>query len=198
MIAQLLIAIMLLAPLTATAYEILAFGTSNTNSKNVERSKSFTAHLQDQLRAKGHDVTVVNAGVDGDKPFWMINRMPDLINGNTRLVIFEPGPNDRNKSSNVEYSEKILAELQQKKLRTIYISHGYIQTEDEGRDTALKYGALYYGHWHRNVPKDREHFQFDQPPPNLGHMTAEGCQMVANQILPLVEMAISERLTASF
>lgn len=57
------------------AFEILALGTSNTNCKGVERSKIFTAHLEELLRAEGFDANVINAGVDGDTPARMIKRL---------------------------------------------------------------------------------------------------------------------------
>jgi hypothetical protein len=75
------------------------------------------------LQADGYDVKVINAGLDGDKPFWMEARLRAGITEKTKIVIFEPGPNDRNKASNVEYSEKILSTLQTLQMPTIYISH---------------------------------------------------------------------------
>lgn len=102
-------------------------------------------------------------GVDGDKPFWMINRMKTLVHETTRLVLFEPGPNDANKSSNVEYSEKILADLQSKNIPVIYLSNPRIQDEVEAQTTANKFGAYYYGAWNKGVPTDRIHRQYDLP-----------------------------------
>ena len=187
-LARCLLVVCCLSSFEALAYEVLAIGTSNTNCKNVDRSRSFTAHLQELLRAKGQDATVINAGVDGDKPQWMVNRLPGLINEHTKLVIFEPGPNDRNKSSNIEYSEKILEYLQTRKMPTIYISHIFIQQGAEGKATADKFGAYYYGHWNQGIPLDRTHYQYDLRGP--GHLTAEGCQLVAEQLLPLVEKVL--------
>lgn len=176
----------------AAAYEVLALGTSNTNCKGVERAKSFTVHLQELLRADGYDAIVVNAGEDGDKPFWMINRMSRYINAETRLVIFEPGPNDRNPSSNIGYSEKILAELQARKLPVIYVSNLLIQNLEEARLTAAKFGADYYGPWTLGVPVDSVHRQYDMPG-SPGHMTGAGCQFWARNILPLVEKVLTEK-----
>lgn len=173
------------------AFEILALGTSNTNCLGVEREQSFTVHLQSLLRAEGHAATVVNGGVDGDKPFWMIGRMNALINENTRLVIFEPGPNDRNKSSNVDYSERILAELQRRKIPAIYVSHPWIQNLEEARNSAQRYGAYYYGHWTLGVPVDRVHRQYDTGD-GPGHMTGAGCMLWAKSMVGLVQKVIND------
>jgi hypothetical protein len=52
----------------ANAFEIYALGTSATNCKGVDRDKIYTARLQEILRRDGLDATVVNGGIDGDRP----------------------------------------------------------------------------------------------------------------------------------
>jgi hypothetical protein len=44
----------------------------------------------------------------------------------------------------------------------------------------------------KDVPVDRIHRQFDMGSGG-GHMTAEGCQLVASNILPLVKHVLEER-----
>lgn len=176
---------------SSIAFEIFALGTSNTNCKGVDRSKIFTVHLEQLLRADGFDANVINGGVDGDKPIWMINRLAGAMVEKTRLVIFEPGANDTNKVSNVESSEKILSQLQDRKIPTIYVSIGLIQTVKEAEETARKYGAYYYGSWIRDVPVDREHRQFDKS--QGGHLTAKGCQLWAENMFPLVKRVLIEK-----
>ena len=111
----LFVALLTIFSTNSIAFEIFALGTSNTNCKGVDRSKIFTVHLEELLRADGFDVNVINAGVDGDKPVWMIDRLANANLEKTRLVIFEPGANDPNKTSNVETLEKILSQLQEPK-----------------------------------------------------------------------------------
>ncbi len=125
-------------------------------------------------------------------PAWMMVRLSAGLNDNTRLVIFEPGPNDKNKSSSVENSEKILSFLHERQMPTIYISHSAIQTVEEGLQTATKFGAYYYGDWIKGVPVDRVHRQYDKGTGG-GHMTAEGCQLWAKNTLPLVKQIILKK-----
>lgn len=186
----LLIGFLAFSSANAMAFEIIALGTSNTNCKGVDRTRTFTVHLEELLRADGFDAHVINSGVDGDRPVWMANRLAGGINEKTRLVIFEPGPNDTNVSSNIEYSEKVLSQLRERKMPAIYVSHARIQTDSQARDTANKFGAYYYGHWNMDVPTDRTHRQFDMA--GGGHMTAEGCQLWARNILPLVKTVLRE------
>ena len=190
----LVLALLVLSPASSMAFEIFALGTSNTNCKGVERGKIFPVQLEELLRADGLDATVINGGVDGDKPFFMMNRLfgQGSVSVKTKLVIFEPGPNDKNKSSNVDYSEKILARLQERGIPTIYVSNGLIQTNEEAQDTARKYGAYYYGFWTKGVPVDKIHRQYDEPG-KAGHMTAEGCQLWARNMRTFVKKVLSEK-----
>lgn len=187
----LLVAFLAMLSTSSNAFDILALGTSNTNCKGVDRSKTFTVHLEELLRADGFDANVINAGVDGDKPFLMENRLAGMDLGKIRLVIFEPGANDANKSSNVSSLESILSKLQNLKIPTIYVSIGIIQTPPEALETAEKYGAYYYGNWTKGIPQDREHRQFDKP--KGGHLTAQGCQTWAKNMFPLVKNVLMEK-----
>lgn len=175
---------------SSMAFEIFALGTSNTNCKGVDRSKIFTVHLEELLRADGFDAEVINAGVNGDKPVWMIDRLAGSKLEKTRLVIFEPGANDMNKASNLDAVTKILSQLQERKIPTIYVSIGLIQTIAEAQETARTHNAYYYGSWIRDIPVDREHRQFDKS--QGGHLTAKGCQLWAKNMFPLVKRVLVE------
>ena len=54
-------------------FEIFALGTSNTNCR--AGGYAFTNKLNQMLLANGIQANVVNAGVDGDKPVFMVNRL---------------------------------------------------------------------------------------------------------------------------
>lgn len=186
-----LIFMMLLGVATnSIAFEILALGTSNTNCKGA--NQAYTKTLNDFLEKDGIKAIIVNGGKDGDTPFFMIRRMSSLINANTKLVIFEPGPNERNKSQNLSDAEKILEELKRRQMPTIYVSNLVIENEVDAQARAQKFDAIYYGHWTRDVPTDREHRQFDMPN-SPGHMTEAGCRRWAGNIYPLIKQVIAER-----
>lgn len=181
------------------AFDIYALGTSATNCKGTPIEKSFTVKLEEFLRADGLDTHVINGGINGDKPIWMVNRVESVLDKskypNVRLVIFEPGPNDRNPRTNREYSEKVLAKLEAAHMPTVYASPwtGGIQTEEVGNEIANAYNAYYYGPWSKGVPdNDPEWRQFDYVTPWGGHMTAKGCERVAQQMAILIKKIILE------
>src|SRR5262245_54885676 len=51
---------------TAKPIRIVAFGDSLTSGYGLRQSQAFPVQLQKELRAKGHNVVVSNAGVAGD------------------------------------------------------------------------------------------------------------------------------------
>jgi hypothetical protein len=185
-------AILLLLSNHLFAFEIFALGTSNTNCKNADQA--YTSTLNDLLRQEKINATVINAGVDGDKPTFMQARLEQSIkaNANIKMVIFEPGPNEKNKRFNASASADILAYLQEQKMPTIYVSHQAIQSSEEASEMAKKYGAFYYGHWIKNVPIDTEHRQYDQPG-QAGHMTVVGCQLWAKNMFPFIREVLRAR-----
>jgi hypothetical protein len=174
-------------------FEIFALGTSNTNCKNS--GQAYTTKLNELLAQDKINATVINAGVDGDRPTFMMTRLEQGLkaNANTKIVIFEPGPNERNPRFNLGPSEEILAYLQKQNMPTIYVSHVWIQSNEEAQVLATKYGAYYYGHWNKNIPTDSEHRLFDMPGGGGGHMTVLGCQKWAQYMLPMIKQVINEK-----
>lgn len=173
------------------AFEILAIGTSNTNCKNVDRALIFSAHLERLLIEDGfQDVKVINAGVNGDTPFWMSRRLVSSVKSETKLVLLEPGPNEKNKARSLEDSAKMLSYLKELKMPTIYVSNGDIQKFDEAKEFAERFGASIYGDFARQIPRTPEFRQFDDPGAKPGHLTAQGCELWAKNILPLVKKVL--------
>ena len=173
-------------------FEIFALGTSNTNCKNA--GQAFTVKLNELLALDKIDVQAINAGVDGDRPTFMMSRLEQGLKSypNTKMVIFEPGPNERNPRFNLGPSEEILAYLQKIQMPTIYVSHKLIQSPEEAGEMVKKYGAYYYGDWIQDIPVDRDHRQFDMGSSG-GHMTVQGCQLWAKNMMPLILKVIKEK-----
>ncbi|MGY3446784.1 GDSL-type esterase/lipase family protein [Bradyrhizobium sp. USDA 4473] len=84
---------------SADAATVVALGASNTYGKGVARNQAYPAQLEAILRAKGLNVRVVNAGINGDTTEGMLQRLDRAVPNGTRAVILQPGGNDRRKGS---------------------------------------------------------------------------------------------------
>lgn len=89
------IAAAVLQPAYAQRVEIVALGASNTWGKGVGRDQAYPAHLQRMLRKQGVAAHVRNAGINGNTTGQMLARLSSVISRKTRLVILQPGGNDR-------------------------------------------------------------------------------------------------------
>ena len=178
-----------LISINSFGFEIFALGTSNTNCKGA--GQAYTNALNDMFAKEKINAQVINAGVDGDRPAFKMPRLEQGLKNypNTKIVIFEPGPNERNPRFSIGPSEEILAYLQKIQMPTIYVSHKLIQSTEEADEMAKKYGAYYYGDWIQGVPVDRDHRQFDMGSSG-GHMTVQGCQLWAKNMFPLLKQVI--------
>src|SRR5215470_13091576 len=73
---------------------IVAFGDSLTAGLGLPESESFPAQLEAALKARGKDVSVVNAGVSGDTTSAAAKRLDWALPPDASAVIVELGGND--------------------------------------------------------------------------------------------------------
>jgi acyl-CoA thioesterase-1 len=83
----------------AHAATVVALGASNTYGMGVSRGQAYPAQLQALLRARGINVQVINAGINGDTTAGMLARLDRAVPRGTSVVIFQPGGNDLRKHS---------------------------------------------------------------------------------------------------
>jgi acyl-CoA thioesterase I len=120
---SILAAIFIFASAPAGAATIVALGASNTYGKGVARSQAYPAQLEAILRAKGANVRVVNAGINGDTTEGMLQRLDRVVPNGTSAVILQPGGNDRRKGSPDRTSE-IEGRLRARGIPVIMIANG--------------------------------------------------------------------------
>lgn len=73
---------------------IVALGDSLTAGYGLEQSQAFPVQLERALKAKGQDVTIVNAGVSGDTAAAGLKRLDWALPKDADAVIIELGGND--------------------------------------------------------------------------------------------------------
>src|ERR1700692_4421005 len=67
--------------------QIVALGASNVAGRGVSSSETFPAQLEQMLAAKGYNVHVANAGVNGDTNSAMLGRLDQAVPEGTRIVL---------------------------------------------------------------------------------------------------------------
>ena len=78
----------------AQQLRIVAIGDSQFAGKGVARSETYPAKLEAALRAKGENITVVNAGINGDTTSGVLARLDSAVPNGTILAIVSVGAND--------------------------------------------------------------------------------------------------------
>ena len=139
---------------------IVALGASNTYGKGVARGQAYPAQLEAILRARGDTVRVINAGINGNTTRQMLARMDSAVPRGTRVVILQPGGNDRRKGESD--TSQNLAEIQSR-------------LSARGIRVVMMENSMF-----RGLPKQADG----------QHMTPEGYRMLAEAIAGQVEGAL--------
>ena len=76
--------------------------------------------------AKGSDVRVVNAGINGDTTEGMLRRLDRAVPNGTSAVILQPGGNDRRKAS-VDRTAEIQSRLAARNIPVIMMGNNMLR-----------------------------------------------------------------------
>jgi acyl-CoA thioesterase-1 len=182
---------------------IVAFGDSLTAGYELPPGAAFPEQLEKALRAKGHKVRVINAGVSGDTAADGLARLDWAMPEEADAVILELGANDALRGIPLAETEKalggILARLKQRRLEVLLAGmeaprnwgETYVaQFREMYRSLADEHGAMLYPFFLDGVALDASLSLNDGMHPN-----AEGVARVVERILPDVETLI-ERVKA--
>jgi lysophospholipase L1-like esterase len=82
------------ARLALAEIRIVALGDSGIYGQGVGRNETYPAKLDRALKARGHDVSVVNAGSNGDTTQGVLNRLDSAVPQGTQIVVLSVGVND--------------------------------------------------------------------------------------------------------
>ena len=168
-------------PAFARTLTIVAFGDSATAGYLVARKDAYPAQLQAALRAKGYDVEVHNAGVNGDTTAGALRRFDMAIAPGTHIAIVEFGSNDlRNrvpmKTIAARLSE-VIRTLRARRIQVLVAGLGRLDLSDVARANGVPYA------------------QWSLPPGQYrardgAHFNAAGYAILVQRMLPAVEALI--------
>ena len=167
----------------AAPLKIVALGDSATAGWLVAKKDAYPAELERQLRAKGHDVIVKNAGISGDTSAGALHRLDLAVDPDTKIVLVEVGTNDlrlhvpaAKMRANVT---EIVHTLQKRHVAVLLIGLGSLDLSAIARATHVPYAEF-------KLPpgqyRARDH----------AHFNAEGYRIVVARILPQVETLIRD------
>jgi acyl-CoA thioesterase I len=88
---NLLSVLLVLCAVCHSSAQIVAFGASNVSGFKVEPSQAWPAQLEKLLQAKGYDVRVINAGLEGDTTTHMLQRLDSSVPNGTKVVVLDIG-----------------------------------------------------------------------------------------------------------
>ncbi|RUU95177.1 arylesterase [Mesorhizobium sp. M6A.T.Cr.TU.017.01.1.1] len=183
----------------AEPLEIVGFGDSLMAGFGLGPDEGFTQKLEAALRAKGHDVTIANAGVSGDTSSGGLSRLDWSVPDGTQLVILELGANDMLRGVSPDITQKnldaMLAKLKQRKIAVLLA--GMRAAPNLGADyqngfdaifpdLAKKYDVALYPFFLDGVAGEPALQLEDGLHPN-----AKGIDRMVERILPDVEKAIA-------
>jgi acyl-CoA thioesterase-1 len=167
---------------TAAPVKIVALGDSATAGWLVAKKDAYPAELERQLRAKGHQVEIRNAGVSGDTSAGALKRLDIAVDPDTDIVLVEVGTNDLRLHVPAVKMRANIAEivrtLQKRRIAVLLIGLGPLDLSAVARAN--------------NVP----YAQFKLPPGKYrardgAHFNAEGYRIVVARMLPQVEALIA-------
>jgi len=182
------------------AINLVGFGDSLMAGYQLAPSESYTAQLEAALKAKGHNVTITNAGVSGDTTSGGLSRIDWSVPDGTAGVILELGANDALRGIAPEQSEKNLdAMLTRLKERGIpVLLAGILAPPNMGGDYAEKFNPIYKRLAERHAVPLYPFF-LDGVTTVAGmqledgmHPNARGVAVMVQRSLPMVESFLGE------
>lgn len=124
---------------------LVALGDSLTAGYNLPASDAFPARLEAALRERGHDVTIINAGVSGDTASGGRDRVDWSVEDGTDGVILALGANDMlrglDPARTREALDATIARLQERDIAVLLA--GMMAGRNLGPDYAEEFDAIY-------------------------------------------------------
>lgn len=135
----------LAAPAWAAPVKILAIGTSLTQGYGLPPGTEIPAVLQAELKKKGIDATVINAGVSGDTSAGGLSRLDWSLADHPNAAIVELGSNDALRGIDPASTERnlsaIIAQLTVKHIPVLLL--GMQAPKNFGPEYEKKFNAIY-------------------------------------------------------
>jgi acyl-CoA thioesterase-1 len=189
-----------LGPAEAKTLKLVALGDSLTAGYEVKPGSRFPEVLERELKAKGYDVAVANAGVSGETAEDGLARFDWSVPPDTDALIVELGANDMLRGLPVGGAKRALSAILSK------AAQAHIPTLLTGMKAAPNLGPEYRSAFDRIYPDLAAQYHVALYPffldgvagdPKLNnpdglHPNPEGVKIIVGRILPAVEALLDE------
>lgn len=171
----------------AASVRIVAYGDSGVAGKGVAANQAYPVQLQEMLRQKGIEATVINKGVNGGTSSDALASLEASIPAGTDIAIVQFGVNDTKHGISAEQVrrniDQLVSRLRARGIGILVV--GYPSADLSG--VASAHGAAYV-RW-GGLPDPKYHVPGD---PN-NHFNAAGLGVMASRMLPAVEKLIGAK-----
>jgi acyl-CoA thioesterase I len=184
----------------ARALRIVALGDSLTAGFGLPQSAAFPTVLERALKARGHKVEIVNAGVSGDTASGGLERLDWSVPDGTDGVILALGANDMLRGVDPGVTKRALEGIVTRlkargiavMLAGMYASRNlgpdYVARFDAiYRDIAARHGLLLYPFFLEGVAGERSLNLADGI-----HPSTQGVETIVRRIVPTVEAFLAQ------
>lgn len=191
---------LVMAPMAlADPPRILVLGDSLSAGYGLPADQSFPSQLEAALRARGHPVTVINAGVSGDTTAGGLARLDWVLSDRPDFAVVELGANDGLRGLDPDQTFAnllaIVGRLRQAGIPVLLA--GMLAPPNLGRDYQQAFAdayvrvlqhhpVIFYPFFLDGVAADRSLNQADGI-----HPTAQGVRVIVDNILPYVERMLA-------
>jgi len=177
--AALASAISLGATVVKAEARIVALGDSAIRGRGVSASEAYPAQLEAALRARGHRVTVLNQGVNGDTTAGVLARLDRAVPQDTDIVVLNIGDARGNDvvlhhlspAAAEAGAQSIIGRLRAKGIAVYRISR-------------MQQGIVDRSDLHVEQVHDKSN--------TMWHLNAAGCAIVVQRTLPPIEALVKE------
>lgn len=184
----------------ADPVRIVGLGDSLMAGYQLDSGQSFPEKLEAALKARGHDVVIVNAGVSGDTSAGGLSRLDWSVPDDTDLVILELGANDMLRGIAPQVTEdNLTAMIERLNQRNIdVVLAGMVAAPNLGADYAAQFNPIFpklaarydvplYPFFLEGVAAERDLLLEDGMHPN-----AAGVDRMVENFLPLIEEVLAD------
>jgi acyl-CoA thioesterase-1 len=203
-IALLAVALVAIVPHAFAEIRIVAVGDSSFRGgpSMANPDDTYPARLEAALRARGYDVRVTNAGVNGETSDQTLRRLDSAVPDGTRIALVCVGGNDRvyrNASRSVVMSRllEIVRQLRARGIEVVMFRLGgqdAVATRDEEVSAFRSAGAFVLPPMQAGLVErtDLHVERVYNPQTTLWHLNREGNEIAVQHTLPVIERAIHQ------